>query len=690
MNTIRQFLTKIRSAGVRRATSVRATAMGKERVFDAYDVGIDTFIFERGISNHLSGRPSVLIVDKSSLKRNRKGRVFTITSGNHSVAAFPLLDGRFWKLSSIPTERRGEVLTNAILCSNVVGETLEVSQREISTADLIRHDEWLRTKCDLGLETIVMGDRNEVTLDHYRKLGQEWRVKPLAWTEEEMRRALEASKKRMSTKLKYYHSARGVHFLTYGEFRRFSELAQTNPEAFLKGLKELVGVYEGNRLSFTRMPKHRGHHEIEFFGIRRGAALESIVPLIERLMEAVTLGRIGQLGILQKTDEILSVYESLLMRKEFADENSSAFIESLYMHVTGEVYAVVGECVTPAFDDRRTALPGGTFDKKGAFSEHPGCDERTLLLLSNLRGMLSKGEIIEYANVYELRVDNDSGKLGMGRTREVVYKTNLRPTESSLVEKGLSISKAGYSDYMLARIGALRAMGVGLSSYYKLLRSRAAKSKRDSDFYIRMRCEGEPMDSIPATYFRRSDGLPGEESEVVLALATLMGDAAAQNMAMKKYDPVSESPLYGVGKEIYEFEYDLIREAVVPKRVTTCSIRGSFGWPDIEHTDENLKAIAGFYFTHFAHALKAFQRRHESVPLADVAERFMSGFEFRTHAMAWELSVMRSEFESFHPRVKPVYGFDKKWKFVMWSLERQERRLPILENLFYRKLEVVE
>ena len=78
------------------------------------------------------------------------------------------------------------------------------------------------------------------------------------------------------------------------------------------------------------------------------------------------------------------------------------------------------------------------------------------------------------------------------------------------------------------------------------------------------------MDSIPANYFCNADDASVEEKDVVLGLAALMGDAAAQNMAMKKYDPETQSPLYGVGKEIYEFEYDIIRERVVPKSVATC------------------------------------------------------------------------------------------------------------------------
>lgn len=684
MSAIRQLLNRVKTEGARRSGTVTTVSMGRERTFEAFDIGDDTFVLEKGVVGHLGERPSVLLVEKRQLRRRTKGRVMTLSTGNHAVSAFPLLDGRFWKLSNLPSERRGDVLTHSILCANVVKDTIEISQREISVTDLAGFDAWLRGTVGLRACDVVMVERNESTLDWYRRLGEEWRVKPLAWTENEMRVALGASRKRIGTKLNYYHSARGVHFLTYAEFVRFCSLSETDPAEFIAGLKELVSVYEGNDCSFVRMPKHRGHHEIEFFGLRRGVAVERLVPEIESLMEAVVLGRTGQLGVIQKAEEIAELFRSLLTQPELADETSRTFVETLYMYITGEVYAVLGEGSTPAFDDRRTALPGATF-VNGRPILHPGADDRTEVLLSNLRGMMSRDEVVEYANVYELRASDSSEPLGCGSTREVVYKTNRRPLENSLVEKRLSRSSPGYGAYVLARIGALRALGVTLSDFYLLLKRRAGKRQRAGEYYIRRRCEGEPMDAVPANYFLSTEDASSEDREVVLALAALMGDAAAQNMAMKKFDPKTQSPLYGVGKEIYEFEYDLVHERVAPKKVSTCSIRGSFGWPSLEYTDANLDAIADFYFGHFAAALKAYQVRHPSVPMDDLASRFMDGFEFRTHAMAWQLSVMRDRFETFNPNIPPRFDFDRKWKFVMWSLERQGRRLPALRRLFVAK-----
>jgi hypothetical protein len=413
-------------------------------------------------------------------------------------------------------------------------------------------------------------------------------------------------------------------------------------------------------------------------------AAERLIPELEGLWDEIENGRIGQLGVIQKAQELVSLYASLLSKSEFTDESSKEFTESLYMYITGEIYSVMGEGSTPAFDDRRTALPGATFiDGRAEF--HPGIDERTEILLSNIRAMLSKDEIIEYVNVYELRTDDDNLKLGRGKTREIVYKTNRGPLEHSLVEKRLSRASKDYSGYMLARVEAFKALGVHLSEY-RILRRRTRGGKVLLDYYIRRRCEGEPIDAIPANYFCSADDSSVEERETVLAMAALMGDAAAQNMAMKKYDPETMSPLYGIGKEIYEFEYDIAAQRVSPKTVSTCSVRGSFGWPDISYEDENLHNIADFYLPHYARSLGKFLANH-AVSAKEAAERFMDGFDFRTRAMEWQLSVMRDKFEAFLPKLPAKYDFDRKWRFIMWSLERQERRLPILRKMFFRHLE---
>ena len=102
MSAIRQLLNRVKTEGARRSGTVTTVSMGRERTFEAFDIGDDTFVLEKGVVGHLGERPSVLLVEKRQLRRRTKGRVMTLSTGNHAVSAFPLLDGRFWKLSNLP------------------------------------------------------------------------------------------------------------------------------------------------------------------------------------------------------------------------------------------------------------------------------------------------------------------------------------------------------------------------------------------------------------------------------------------------------------------------------------------------------------------------------------------------------------------------------------------------------------
>ncbi len=687
--SVKQLLREIQRKAMRRPARVVTRAMGRQRYFRAYDLGHDTFIFERGVWMNLDAHASVLLVEKSDLRPNGgSGHVMTVTTGNHSVAALPLLQGLFWDLCRLPPQRRGEVMMQNVLCGNVVDGKLELSQRDVPCRRLAALDDWLTETLKFPYANVVMVERNDQTLEHFRRRGQEWRVKPLAWTEREMSVALAASRKRISTGIRYYHGSRGVHFLSYSEFHRLVESARTDYAAFLDGFHELVSVFEGHTASFLRENKFHGHHEVELFGLRRGHAMERLVPELEKLMERIVLRRVDPGQVAGRIEEIDALYKSLLARPEFADEQSKVFIETLYMHITGEIYSVMGEGSTPAFDDRRTALPGVQYkDGRPIYDEL--CDARSEVLLSNLRAFVSRDEHVEYANVYELRTNDAEADcpIGQGATREVVFKTDRSPLVASFVEKRLARTRSGYGSYVITRAKAFKSLGVDLPDY-RLLQRRAGKKRRKvrGDFYIRTRCEGEPLVDIPAHYFQLAGEFggadAGEDPHVVEAFASLMGDAAAQNLAMKKYDPATKSPLYGIGKEIYRFSYDIKAGRQMPQAVSYCSVRGSLGWPDRARTDRNLEAIAAFYLSVYAKALADFAAQHPVCPLAELGERFFAGFEFRLRAMEWAFTVRRDSFEDFEPQLDASYGFLNKWHFALWALERHVRRIDALRARF--------
>ena len=100
------FVTRVRREARLRRETVVLKLMGHERVFLAFDWGSDTFIFEKDAWKHLENHSPVLIVRKHYLVKGTVGYVMTLTTGNHTVAAIPLLSGQFWNLGRVPASQQ--------------------------------------------------------------------------------------------------------------------------------------------------------------------------------------------------------------------------------------------------------------------------------------------------------------------------------------------------------------------------------------------------------------------------------------------------------------------------------------------------------------------------------------------------------------------------------------------------------
>ena len=688
--TLHHFVLRVRREARHKPAHVTLKSMGRTRVFMGYDWGSDTFVFEKDVWTNSDAHIPMLIVRKRDLVRGTNGYILTLTSGNHTVAAMPLLSGQFWNLGRVASAQRSKILASSVVCANVIGGgSVEISQRDVSTALVTAADDWLQS-LGFSLDEIVMAERTDATLELYRRQGQEWRIKPLAWTRREMELALNASRTRINTSLRYYHSAKGVHFLSYVEFHKLLDVVRNDYPQFIECLREMVSIFEGDVRSCMRSPKFHGHHEIELFGLRRGDALLRLVPDLEKLMEGIVLKRLSQGEVAERLAMIDALFRTSLERPELADESSDDFVETLYMHLTGAVYMAHSDSMVPAFDDRRTALPGATY-RGGRPDFHPGADERTRVLLANVEQMMSQDELVEYANVYEVRSES-AAEVGGGVTREIVFKTNRRPLCTSLIEKRLALKMVGYGSYMLARVQAFKALGVGFGEY-RLLMRLDSHAGREMNYFMRNRCPGEPLDDIPQRMFQKmggedfDGGEAGEDPDVVLALGGLLGNAAAQNLVLKKYLPETKGCRYGEGKEVFEFGYDIESKREMPMRVMLCSIRGSLGWPDFSHAEKNLETLFDFYLGCYAAVLRRFWLKHKgTVELAPLAHRFFDGFEYKTREMHWNYSVRREQFDEFDPGLRPNYEFTKKWRFALWALERQQRRLEPLRDLFVEKV----
>jgi len=132
--------------------------------------------------------------------------------------------------------------------------------------------------------------------------------------------------------------------------------------------------------------------------------------------------------------------------------------------------------------------------------------------------------------------------------------------------------------------------------------------------------------------------------------------------------------------------WDAERDRLMPGAVSTCSLRGSCGWPDVACAERNFKASARFYMFAYAGTFLDFVREREVTPARRtvLCERFLAGFESRTRAMAFRLSRYWEELAKFSPPIPARYGFADKKAFLMRSLRWQAANLDICRDLFIR------
>lgn len=664
-----RFIGFIRREAKKRASAVTVRSGGRERVFSAYDWGNDTFIFEKDVWKAKPNHAPVLLVKKDALIKGREGRIMTISSGSHATCAVPLLRGDFWNLGRVPDRRKSDVMLSSVLCANIVsdGAVIEISQRDVRTEEVHIADEWLR---GLGwsLDSVVLAERTADSLEFYRRMGQEWRVKPLVWTRSEMDKVLAASRTKIHSDFSYYHSVRGVHFLSFEEFSKLLAMCSVDKGAVERSIAELVRPSEVGERAAMLDPKYRNHHEIELFGIRDGAVAQKVAEMLARLLEE--MGSISQEECEDRLGGIIAFYGSALSFPDLADSGSELFVSSMYKHLSGEIYNSIDQ-VVPAFDDRKTALPGATF-RGGKPDFHAGSDERTRDLVSYAISSLSAGEEMEYANVYELRF-NLKEEPGKYPTREIEFKTTRGPVPVKLIEKRLAQRGIEYASYMLARVKAFKSLGISFGDHHLL--QRRSKAGGNAYYFVRNRYGGYAIDAISRNRLQRQSGGNGEFvdfPEAILRTAAQAGRAAAHTMIVKKYIPGATPVHFGEGKEIIEFDHDIALGCEMPCGMRLCTIRGSLGWPCIDRTPENFRVCSLTYTEAFARTAVDFWRKNNSsVSLDAVMDDFCAGFVSATREIYSVYRGRREIFMQFDPGLKAAFRFRQKWQFALWALEMQ-------------------
>ena len=680
-------LSFILTDGARRPETVSSESWGRRRDFVAFDLDDDTFVLEDGIWERMENKDPVVIVPKRDLRPGAPGdrvygNVMTFSSGNHAVAALPLLSGQFWDLADLPEERRSDTLRDCAVCCNCIEDTLEISQRDVSTERVVDADNWLQG-LGVPMDNVLLSDRIDTTLEAYRRRGQEWRIRPLAWTAGEMAQAIRATRHTLSPKsLVYYHNVKGVFFVTLGNFAAWGASIAADPARFRRALHLLAAPSPADGLSFLRRPKYGPHHEVEFFGIPPAAGRTVLVPLVERLL--ADADGLTDEALSARVSEIATAFRGLLVSPDYADETSEAFIEALYRNITGEIYQSAADSIVPAFDDRRTALPGATYLYDGSCSLHPSADGRTEAILVYLENTVSHGDRIEYVNIYEVRSETEEVRLGQGKTREIVFKTAWSPLPRRLIEKRLAQRSTGYGTYTMTRVEVFRALGISYGRHRLLARHDGVVG--EVHFFVRERYPGESFNELPRSYFRSRESGDAEDADIVRGVIRLMGGAAAENLVLKKIGHASgHSPgrcVFGrEGKEIVEFGYDVAFRKEMPLRVRLCSIRGTMGWPDYDCTEENLGRCFRHFAEEFAGVVREYAEAHPSVSREALVEEFLQGFNAKTFEIHWNFASHREQFEGYSSPAFRDYHFDERWRFVLWSLDRQRDRLAEFGDL---------
>lgn len=690
----------------------------KERhTFQRYELGNDTLIIEQGIlRGHTDLRRSMTYMPKRKVHGGRKGLIITITLGDFSTIIGLLLHAKIYKLSYLPKKLHSSVVRESIVLIGIEDDGFRIFQRETDFPLLIQADTWLQQH-GVPLNHILFPENTTESKRYCEVLGQMWRLIPPAYTDEEIKNVLDQALQYGECDCQYYTSHRGVLYLTYWAFMYVGALADTDFKAFRQCLKEWVTLQNGAILSNMRSWKNKKNNKrmVELFGLSHEQADRFIIPSLERLMEYITLGKMTPKDASLTFQGIGLLFKQLLNNPYEAHKDQLETINALYRLIMDELDTENRNHLH--FNQRRIALPGATF-LEGEIKWHPGIDEQTKGCINYLLDRLNHDEKMSFINVYTVRSSKSLNS--DGASREIVYKTNTMPLPISLIEKELVSRRQKYGSYMLARAKAFKTLGIAYPDFQLVAHTGAYgrkgkeesetnenvnvsdvnekdandnKKRKKAEYFLRTRCQGEPLTSIHESFFRsipstaprsllQEEELP-EDQGIVLALAKLYGQAAGMNLIVKKFIPEGRTCKYGQGKEIFAFEYDTVHQRERPVSVQVCSVRGTMGWPDSSQTQRNLNKVYFFYFPVYAEKLCDYWLQHRrTCSLNSLATAFFDGIEEEVLARYWHYQQKRDDFDSHNPEIPVAYQFPEKWRFALWTLECHARDIDGLRKNF--------
>ncbi len=407
-----------------------------------------------------------------------------------------------------------------------------------------------------------------------RRRGESWRITPTPRDVEEMCGFIEASKVTVGTNTVYYHNApTGGRFLTYENFIRIRPLIRDNPQEALASLNEI--------LDLTELINDQGARELSFF-LPAGRSLDTS-PLRAAVEELKRPGGSVELA-LQHFDSFARAFAEAAGAELLVDDPSCAvWRKTMYCRLSDINEEAVEEWtlgLSSEFFLNVKWLPGARITKDGVCFE-PNCESRVQRLieyyLQEWEGLISinVGRIAspqatreraggERRDVYLVVLSLADGREDIRIVRMIKWDVTHR------LDRGMSLNQAigetlQYREYIFDRLKATELLGIPVPKYsaIELTEHRPGLGWIPIIYFDRPYFPGIATDKIPLSYYKNT--------EFVLRLAPLLGQAAATSAVLGRANPETYHVFFDDGDEIIQLD-----EQGLPARILLADTTGSF------------------------------------------------------------------------------------------------------------------
>jgi hypothetical protein len=508
-----------------------------------------------------------------------------------------------------------------------------------------------------------------------KRRGECWRIHPLPKSNEEMERMIAASRIGIGGReIYYYNKSSGTRLLTFYGFTQLGAMNDDDLRAHLLEIRE-----------FSARVSVQGNPEVDFFMTKQSFSKTSFADYDFRALDP---------------DQLWTAYRKL--NRDFRaavppeyrwdDLRNVAWRNRMFASLIGEEGEAVSEemllGLSPEFFMRIQWLPGGRIEEgeliyDSIFEQTEGTQDPELQRLrdENSRGfiynLVREFDDVEYVNVgwvvesLALRPASD-GRRGVyiaefkrrGSDQETVSIIRMQKWGvREHLNDGLTLAHAtylsdAYTEYVLDRWTACRHLGMNLPT--------RATARKISEKYTGTNWDFLGVE-ILSTYFERdyirgiaTDKLPRhrlQNRDFALALARLLGDAAATNMIVGRCSP-GRDVLFDDGDEVL-----LEDESGMPARIVVADQTGNF----VDYEGDLADSAPAY--------AEPINRRAEHLPdAAEFTRVYLDAFVERFEATQANYRERRKAFDSlFRHRPWDENGsIAFRWQKVLCRLDRAD------------------